>query len=351
MALFTLGCRNGHAVLGTLDVVELITVKVTPAARALLGSSCEMSELRCNAAARLMFMMLLVKVAPKSSLDVRSQLEPGLVNALTSHLKSFASVKADVGQILAAAAKLFNDSDLSLACGAVALMSNLAVVSTQFSWVDAGLFTAALKVYSRGMPSPLPASWWLSTCDVVDVTSVRASMACVESFSLMKRLPQYTQLSTWSNWLHIAIDMVKMNAEAGLSARATMPYFLIYRSLGLVEAAAKCESHHGVLLDSGVADALEYACLNDFSFFGATLSAPAAGAIVALLGRNEGGKTLSREAVSAVLDSVSVCFDKSRYQMGQPMPYIVTHFARVEQTGHVAVSEPRRTGASVVPAP
>eukprot|EP01045_Picozoa_sp_COSAG04_P038737 COSAG04_NODE_10516_length_771_cov_2.190476_1_plen_257_part_11 len=48
-------------------------------------------------------------------------------------------------------------------------------------------------------------------------------------------------------------------------------------------------------------EALEYACSNDFPFIGANIAGYAAGAAVALVGRNEGGKTLSREAVTAIV--------------------------------------------------
>ena len=117
--------------------------------------------------------------------------------------------------------------------------------------------------------------------------------------------------------------------EAGLSARDTMNALLCYHSLSVVEVAARHESQRSLLLECGVADALEYTCLNDFQFFGISLSAVAAGGAVALLGRNEGGKTLSREAVFAVLDSVAICFQVGSWQYERPMPYATSNFARV----------------------
>ena len=66
-------------------------------------------------------------------------------------------------------------------------------------------------------------------------------------------------------------------------------------ALNLLEVAARVESHAASLLGSGVLEALDYACVNDFSYVGKSVSSEAAaGAVVALVGRNEGGKTLSR---------------------------------------------------------
>merc|ERR1711969_272478 len=91
-----------------------------------------------------------------------------------------------------------------------------------------------------------------------------------------------------------AVHVCKVNASAGLSARPTMSFWAVTYSLQLVETAARAESHAASLLDSGVLDALDYACVNDFSYIGASVVSNAAGAVVALVGRNEGGKTLSR---------------------------------------------------------
>ena len=59
----------------------------------------------------------------------------------------------------------------------------------------------------------------------------------------------------------------------------------------------------------GATDALEHACTHDFSFMGLSTEAYAAGGAVALVGRNEGGKTLSREAVVAIAKSLQRYFE------------------------------------------
>ena len=80
-----------------------------------------------------------------------------------------------------------------------------------------------------------------------------------------------------------------------------MSFFSIVIPLSIVEVAAKHESQHPFLLEAVVMDALEYACAHDFIFIGVNVAAYSAGGLVALVGRNEGGKTLSREAVKAIV--------------------------------------------------
>ena len=87
-----------------------------------------------------------------------------------------------------------------------------------------------------------------------------------------------------------------------------MSWSPITYALLIVEAAAKDESQHGVRLEAGVMGALEYACAHDFMHAGLSLASYAAGAAVALVGRNEGGKTLSREAVTAIADRLALYF-------------------------------------------
>ena len=81
-----------------------------------------------------------------------------------------------------------------------------------------------------------------------------------------------------------ALRMVKLNASAGLSGRDTMCLAAVVRALELVELAAQEESQHEMLLESGVADALEYAILHDFTLFDLSIAVYASGAAVSLMG-------------------------------------------------------------------
>ena len=66
----------------------------------------------------------------------------------------------------------------------------------------------------------------------------------------------------------------------------------------LSAAISKVEAIHAMLVNVGILEALEYTILHDFQAAGRSLAAQSAGALVTLVGRNEGGKTLSRATVA-----------------------------------------------------
>jgi hypothetical protein len=104
----------------------------------------------------------------------------------------------------------------------------------------------------------------------------------------------------------------------------------VLQALSIVELAAQDESQHEMLIASGVADALEYGILHDFTFGGSSIAAYASGAAVALVGRNEGGKVLRREAVHAVLDRLLQYFvNPQKLFYGAPAKSVMIHLARV----------------------
>ena len=124
----------------------------------------------------------------------------------------------------------------------------------------------------------------------------------------------------------------KVNASACLSVLL----YPIVQGLAVVEVAAKYESQHGLLIESGVVDALEYAILHDATYVGASIAANAAGAAVALMGRNEGGKVLRREAVHAVLERMDLHFRPGSLCYATPVKSIMLYFVRITV---VAVSD------------
>ena len=175
------------------------------------------------------------------------------------------------------------------------------------------LFGGALTLLRRVCPSSPPTEWWVATYAEVDVTSVRYAlvMQCLDTISKVLD-PAVLESASWrDSVLAEAVHICKMNASAGLSARPTMSFMVVTGALWLLETAAKVESHAASMLDSGVIEALDYACLNDFTFSGMSVFSGAAGALLALVGRNEGGKTLSLSSVNAVLDIFVNYFDPS----------------------------------------
>ena len=101
-----------------------------------------------------------------------------------------------------------------------------------------------------------------------------------------------------------------------------MPFLSFYNSVNLVFAASLDSSRHTSLLAMGVAKPLLYAASHDFTFAGCSIAAGAASAVVNLIGRNEGGLTLSREAADSVLRDFKTLFSnlrRAKYSPKRPL--------------------------------
>ena len=91
-----------------------------------------------------------------------------------------------------------------------------------------------------------------------------------------------------------------------------MNFHSIYAMLQVLETATNAAAQH---VDTVQVDALEYVCRHDFVLVGTgmRLGSFAAGSLVNLCGRNEGGKVLSRESVFAVLADLQMLFSGSSH--------------------------------------
>ena len=118
------------------------------------------------------------------------------------------------------------------------------------------LFSALEKLYRRVCPTPLPTEWWLTTCDVVDVVSVQLCGAAFYTCPAKYLAPATLDKAAWlAPMLVEAIRLAKLNASAGLSARPTICQRPIYMALGLLETAARVDSHVASLLELDVIEA------------------------------------------------------------------------------------------------
>ena len=335
MALFTLGCRNGLglALCCRVDVIETLCDTFTGWFEH-LSSGADACEYETGAASSALFGLCGWECGPKLPPESRRPFEQAFKVA-------FGQVHAASGKTLieervcdvfisSMKAGMLSHDDTSLACGWSSAHLNLGYMHPGAlpAANESGVFSAALALYRRVEPSPLGGDWWLSTCDVVDVTSTRL-FGLWALFALVKRLPSAMQSSWWSELLDHAIRMCKVNASARLSERETMCCTPFVQTLGIVEMAARDESQHEMLAASGVADALDYAILHDFTYVGLSIAAYAAGAAVALVGRNEGGKVLRREAVRAVLEHVQVNVEAGAIASTAPASSVMSHLARV----------------------
>jgi hypothetical protein len=321
MALFTLGCRNGVDICASVEFVDGVgpaavdKLQALPLAMAQSAGDGVVDALEAVAASSACF-LLIYEAVGKTRRNVNSLLDKSRSKAVSAFMgretaKSFTSTEAYEMAAEVVTRRMFESDDISLACGlanalSFAMVSHLPDLERLH---DIGFFEAVWALFGRVCPEPLGEDWWLSTAAVVDVTTARLFgvwsdliLSCKMPASISGRT---ILASFWNPALSESLRMVKLNASAQLSEGENMSSFSVYAPLQLVEFAAKVESQHALLLESGVVDALDYACAHDFqkTMFNQSIAVPAAGALVYLCGRNEGGKLLSRATVFMVLES------------------------------------------------
>eukprot|EP01046_Picozoa_sp_COSAG06_P021538 COSAG06_NODE_1624_length_8892_cov_3872.704424_1_plen_1008_part_10 len=330
MALHTLGCRNGLALCGRVDVLELACAMVC---RWLEYASSGGDDYEAGGAVGAFVALTFYEGGTKMPSESRGPFEKAVQGAAKSMLGTVSKVftEQSARKFFASSMKadVLSHQDISLACGCGYVLFCMGYMHPGAlpTANESGVFSTALELLRRVEPSPLPGEWWSSTCDVVDVTS--SQFGCVWIlFGLVKRLPSAMQASWWSELLNHAIRLCKLNASVGLSERDTMCFNPFLHGFGNVELAALDESQHEMLIASGVADALEYGILHDFTYIGLSSAANASGAAVALVGRNEGGKVLRREAVHAVLKRLHQCFQPDTLHFNAPPKTVMAHMTR-----------------------
>jgi hypothetical protein len=324
IALFVLACRNGLSVCGNIDFLDAVTCNMIPAGvQSLLQSlspsadNVVLEEMAAASAAVLCGNHLALDAVHKLPAALRGPMEKKLFSYFKENLSGL-SKGYNEKQIRRCWSLMMQhrllDGDLSLACGLPALVvayltyAHLRLLPTA---IEAGVFSATMDLYERIEVASLGGEWWLETSTVVDVQSVYAfglntvfarvkflSSTLIESLVLPS--------SWWRPVLTESIRMVKINATAGLSARENMPGLLFAQHTQIVETSAKHGSQHQLLLEPGFLASLEFAATHDFMSPAVAIAAAAAGTLISLLGRNEGGKTLDRPIVAAVLSELRV---------------------------------------------
>eukprot|EP01047_Picozoa_sp_COSAG01_P076701 COSAG01_NODE_13559_length_1567_cov_7.455722_1_plen_522_part_11 len=155
-----------------------------------------------------------------------------------------------------------------------------------------------------------PAAWWKERSEAVHLDSLYLSSVYAGVLFWVGLVPTLPPDSvTWEELLAESIHLCKVNKEAGLAAQPKMMWQMIMNALKVVAWAAREQSRHKSLLASGVVDALLWATEHDHVCVGTSLADYSASATVALIGRNEGGLTLTRETVNTVLNVVQQYWD------------------------------------------
>ena len=130
--------------------------------------------------------------------------------------------------------------------------------------------------------------------------------------------------AVWNAVVQDCVHLAKVNQEAQLSdAPVVRLHMQVYLSLSVLAVACRDPGRHESLLKSGVVDALLYASAHDSSFLSTSHAAIASTAAVSLIGRNEKGLTLSRDAVGHVLKSFASFFDPSERYFKYPVKRVL----------------------------
>ena len=79
------------------------------------------------------------------------------------------------------------------------------------------MLAAGVAAHGRNLPTMPTTDWWIKMSARIDVTSARFHGG-FGMISLLKKLPSCTQSESWRSLLDTSIDLVKVNASAGLSS-------------------------------------------------------------------------------------------------------------------------------------
>jgi hypothetical protein len=178
------------------------------------------------------------------------------------------------------------------------------------------LVDSVLQVWRRVISTSFPEQWWVERSQVMDCTmvTINSLLFFSQGFSMIFRannaeLPKAVE-PQWHEIVHRAIDVAKINYSAQLSRHSKMPLaiFLVVRSLAEFSLDPSLQ---GLMFKSDVVPALLWASANSYPIPGISTAGIAAGVAADLIGRNEDGLTLTREAVTGVLENWLMFFDPS----------------------------------------
>eukprot|EP01047_Picozoa_sp_COSAG01_P025923 COSAG01_NODE_1653_length_9619_cov_43.055573_3_plen_686_part_00 len=248
------------------------------------------------------------------SAAMRDSAEKSFVSMLALMAASAECTAARCQDYLTVLIGLTTTEDTALALGAA--------LATSFPFVSSARLCASVYVASQEyIPAMLaslrrlevvgqPAAWWKKRSATVNLEAVLMGgpyFGLPHVLSVISKLPSGS--TSWEDMLSEGIHVLKVNQEAQMSAQPQMILFAVIVAAKVVGIAARDPSRHEALLASGVVDALLWTNAHDYSRAGLRLTDYTAGPSVALIGRNEGGLTLTRETVEGVLDSVHQYWD------------------------------------------
>ena len=308
MALFVLGYRNGAATLGALSkcILNGVGSVVGAAFSGRLQGWEGLSVLGAWVSVQNVTVEMSLKHADPT---VRASAEKAVLAALGS-LSKLDCTAARYTELMPVMLELSTGDDLVSAAGAFcSLCWPLMASGAQCASVILSLPEsppAALSLLRRidGQPQlRRPAAWWKERSKGIHLDTVCFICWSGVMTTFVSMLPQLPPNSAeWEELLAEGIHLCKINKEAELSAQPTITWFPFSVAMKIVGVAAREPSRHESLLASGVVDALLWTTAHDYPHVGSSLAEYSAGATVALIGRNEGGLTLTRDAIHVVLN-------------------------------------------------
>eukprot|EP01047_Picozoa_sp_COSAG01_P054828 COSAG01_NODE_6039_length_3884_cov_2.766975_1_plen_928_part_00 len=310
MSVFVLGFRNGNAtteLLGKLYAEGVTTVMGQVFSNKVSGRE----GVALMAAWYGISFPLLAEMALKSQTAV---LRGAAQKAVLTALRGYGQLECTAGryaELLPMQLELCEHEDIVLASGA-ALSINGPVIAS-------GAACAPVIVASREYPEMMlallrridgrqqlrrPVAWWKERSEAVHLDSVCWNgVGAGLTFCLSVMSTVQPNSAAWEELLAEAIHLCKVNKEAELSAQPRMTWYPFHCAAKIVQVAAREPARHTMLLASNVVDALMWTTAHDYPFVGSGLAEYSAGTTVALIGRNEGGLTLSQHTVDVVLNS------------------------------------------------
>ena len=352
MALFTLACRNGIELCLAEGVWEALCAAATTGLQPLMASSsCASGTVSMDvaldlASASLSLFGLTIEAVGKTPLGQRAAHEVSTMGAVSKCIKSTTTMPDDA--ILQMWSSAVVERKL-LAQGPDAKGGSLfwhgtcwaafMMLYTRPQLIGAlqstGLFDSMWNRYRHSFATALSAEWWSSKSDVVDVRTAR--LAGVVNVLLLPVRGLVTDTLTasawWPPWLQELIHIVKVNHAARLPEKETMSAQVMIITLNTISTAA---SKMLLPLEPSIVEALEYATMHDFHAVGKSVSAEAAGTLVALLGRNEDGKTLSPACVNSVMADLKLNLTFEQHRKLKPLSTILSI---VKNVGTMAISD------------
>jgi hypothetical protein len=160
-------------------------------------------------------------------------------------------------------------------------------------------------------------SWWKVRCEIPNLDTIGITGILCLAFHMANRSVQIAAVveESWDKLIEMTIELATVYQQAELSAKTRAPIMIFYFGFSLIAKQASFAPKRDGLMKSGVVEPMLYASKHsspDPLLDGTDPAASAAAVAVQLIGRNEGGLTLSREAAYAVLNAFGYFFDKSK---------------------------------------